>query len=42
MDKIKNKWDFLIQSRPDVKGVIGNAKLVGGDVTYNDNDKIFN
>jgi len=43
MDKIRNKWDFLIQCRPDVNGMIGNAKLVGGDVSYNDNhDKIFN
>ena len=42
-DKIKNKWDCLIQCRPCVKGMVGNAKLIGGRVDYNDNhDEIFN
>ena len=42
MDKIKSKWDFLIQRRPDVKDMIGNAKLIGGQIEYNDNhDEIF-
>ena len=41
--KIKSKSDFLLQCRPDVKGMIGNAKLIGGRVDYNDNhDEIFN
>ena len=43
MDRIKNKWDFLIQCRPNVKGMIGNAKLVGGHIDYNDNhEQLFN
>ena len=37
--KIKSKWDFLLQCRPDVRGIIGNCKLVGGDINH---DKIFN
>ncbi|HMK77828.1 MAG TPA: hypothetical protein VK568_16835 [Thermodesulfobacteriota bacterium] len=42
MDRIKNKWDFLIQCRPDVKSMIGNAKLIGGHIDYNVNhDEIF-
>ena len=42
MDKIRGKWDFLIQRRPDVKDIIGNAKLIGGRIDYNDNhDEIF-
>ena len=41
--KIKSKWDFLIQCRPNVKGIIGNAKLVGGHISYNSREeKIFN
>ena len=40
---IKSKWDFLIQCRPNVKGIIGNAKLIGGRIDHNDNhDEIFN
>ena len=43
MDKIRSKWDFLLQCRPDVKGMVGNAKLIGGHIGHNDNhDKIFN
>jgi hypothetical protein len=42
MDRIKNKWDFLIQCRPDVKDMIGMAKFIGGRVEYDENDKIFN
>ncbi len=43
MDRIKSKWDFLIQCRPIVKGMIGNAKLIGGRIDFNDNhDEIFN
>ena len=42
MDRIKSKWDFLIQCRPNVKGMIGNAKLVGGQIDHNENhDEIF-
>jgi hypothetical protein len=40
--KIKNKWDFLLQRRPDVRGIIGNCKLVGGEICHNsDKEKIF-
>ena len=43
MDKIKSKWEFLLQCRPNVRGMIGNAKLIGGHIGHNDNhDRIFN
>ena len=43
MDTIKSKWDFLLQCRPDVKGIVGNAKLIGGNLGHNeDHEKIFN
>ncbi len=43
MQRIKSKWDFLIQCRPNVKGMIGNAKLFGGHIDFNYNhDEIFN
>jgi hypothetical protein len=42
-NRIKSKWDFLIQCRPDVKGIIENVKLIGGHIDYNDNhEQIFN
>ena len=41
--KIKNKWDFLLQCRPDIRGVVGNAKLIGGRISHDPNhDEIFN
>jgi hypothetical protein len=41
--KIKNKWDFLLQCRPDVRSIIGNCKLIGGNINHDTNhDKIFN
>jgi hypothetical protein len=44
MDEIiKSKWNFLLQVRPDVRGMIGNTKLVGGHISHNSKDeKIFN
>ena len=43
MDRIKNKWDFLLQRRPDIRGVVGNAKLIGGHISQNSNhETIFN
>jgi hypothetical protein len=44
MDEIiKSKWDFLLQCRPDVRGMIGNAKLIGGHIEHNAvNETIFN
>ena len=42
-NKIKSKWDFLLQCKPDVRGMLGNAKLIGGHINYDDNhDQIFN
>ena len=43
MDEIiKSKWDFLLQSRPDVRGMIGNTKLIGGHINHNSkHEKIF-
>ncbi len=41
-EKIKRKWDFLLQSRPDIRSMIGNARLIGGDFSHNENhEKIF-
>ena len=42
MDPIRSKWDFLLQCRPNVRGMVGNAKLVGGQIGHNGNhEKIF-
>jgi len=41
MNKIRSKWEFLLQCRPNIKGIIGNAKLVGGRIGHNgDHEKI--
>jgi len=43
MGKIKNKWELLLQCRPNVRGIIGNAKLIGGYISHNGNhETIFN
>lgn len=43
MDTIKSKWDFLLQCGPEIRGMIGNAKLIGGYIGYDENqDEIFN
>ena len=43
MDKIRSKWEFLLQCRPYIKGIVGNAKLIGGDIGHNSkHDKVFN
>jgi hypothetical protein len=40
--KIESKWNFLLQSRPDVRGMIGNTKLIGGHISHNSkHEKIF-
>ena len=40
--KVKNKWDFLLQCRPDIRGMIGNSKLIGGDISHNSkHERIF-
>jgi hypothetical protein len=42
MDKIKSKWDFLLQCRPDIRGMVGNTKLIGGDINHDSkHEKIF-
>jgi hypothetical protein len=43
MDRIKSKWDFLLQCKPDIRAVVGNSKLIGGNITHNSNQEmIFN
>jgi hypothetical protein len=44
MDEIiKSKWEFLLQFRPDIRGMIGNTKLIGGHISHNSNhERIFN
>jgi hypothetical protein len=40
MDEIiKSKWDFLLQRRPDIRGMIGNTKLIGGHINHNSKHK---
>ena len=42
MDRIKSKWDFLLQGRPDIRSIIGNTKLIGGNINHNSKrEKIF-
>jgi hypothetical protein len=42
-NKIKSKWDFILQCRPDIQGVVGNTRLIGGRISYNSNQEmIFN
>ena len=39
---IKSKWDFLLQCRPEIRGMIGNTKLIGGNINHNSkHEKIF-
>ena len=39
-NKIRSKWDFLLQCRPDVRTVVGNTKLIGGDISHNVNHEM--
>jgi hypothetical protein len=41
MDRIKSKWDFLLQRRPDIRGVVRNAKLIGGNINHNSNHEVI-
>jgi hypothetical protein len=42
-NKIKSKWDFLLQCKPDIRAVVGNFKLIGGHISQNGNhETIFN
>jgi hypothetical protein len=41
MDNIKSKWDFLLQCRPDIRGMVGNSKLIGGDISHNSNNEVI-
>jgi hypothetical protein len=41
-NKIESKWNSLLQFRPDIPGMIGNTKLIGGDISHNSkHEKIF-
>jgi hypothetical protein len=41
-NRIKSKWDFLLQYRPDIRDMIGNSKLIGGHISHSENhEKIF-
>lgn len=31
--KIKSKWEILLQYKPDIRGIIGNTKLIGGHIS---------
>jgi len=43
MDRVRNKWDFLLQYRPDIRGMLGNMELIGGSISQNSNHElIFN
>ena len=40
---IKSKWEFLLQSKPEIRSMIGNYKLLGGHISHNSRrEKIFN
>jgi hypothetical protein len=41
MDLVRNKWDFLLQCRPDIRSIVGNAKLIGGDISHNVNREVI-
>jgi uncharacterized membrane protein YoaK (UPF0700 family) len=34
-NKMRSKWEFLIQSRTNVRAMIGNTKLIGGHISHN-------
>ncbi len=36
MNEIRSKWESLLHSRPNLKGLVGRAELVGGHMIYND------
>jgi hypothetical protein len=41
-NKIKSKWDFLLQCRPNIRAVVGSTKLIGGDISHNGtHERIF-
>ena len=39
--KIKNKWDFLLQIRPDIRALVEVTKLIGGDIRHNSNGEMI-
>jgi hypothetical protein len=41
MGTIKSKWDFLLQCRPDIRGMVGNSKLIGGRISHVNHEMIF-
>jgi len=36
-NRIRSKWDFLLQCRSDIRAIVGNTKLIGGRTSYNVN-----
>ena len=41
-NKIRSKWEFLLQRRRDVRSMIGNSKLIGGHINHNGaHERIF-
>jgi hypothetical protein len=43
MDEIiRSKWNFLLQCKPDIRGMLGDSRLIGGHISQNSNhDRIF-
>ncbi len=41
MDKIRSKWDFLLQCKADIRGIVGNSKLIGGNISHNSNHEVI-
>jgi hypothetical protein len=38
---IKNKWEYLLQCRLEIRSIIGNTKLVGGHISHNSEVILF-
>jgi hypothetical protein len=41
VDKIRDKWDFLLQGRPDMRSMVGNSKLIGGRISHHTNHEMI-
>jgi len=42
-NRIKRKWGFLLQCRPEIRSMMGNSKLIGGQISHSNNHgNIFN
>ena len=41
-NEVKSRWEFLLQSRSDIRSIIENTRLVGGHISHDSNgEKIF-